>query len=94
MVYLVIGKDHPDAAERRKQNREGHLASAKKLKEEGKLLYAVAMMEQGAMVGSVMVMEFASDAEFNEWKASEPYITGNVWGSVEISEGAVPPLFR
>ncbi len=94
MTYLVIGKDHSDAADRRQQNREAHLAGGKKLRDEGKLLYAVAMMKNDQMVGSVMVMNFDSETELEEWKALEPYITGNVWGSVEITEAAVPPLFR
>lgn len=93
MNYLVIGRDYADGFERRLQQREAHLAGVKKLKEEGKILYAVAIMEEGKMKGSVMVMNFATEADLNEWKASEPYLTGNVWETVEISECAVPPLF-
>ncbi len=93
MTYLVIGRDHKDGFERRQQNRAAHLEGAKKLKEEGKLLYAVAILENGKMAGSVMVMNFDSEAELNDWKANEPYLTGNVWGSIEISEGAIAPLF-
>ncbi|MFY0608139.1 MAG: hypothetical protein JXR10_15575 [Cyclobacteriaceae bacterium] len=94
MTYLVIGRDHPDGADRRQQNREAHLVGAKKLREEGKLLYAVAMIENDQMVGSVMVMDFETEAELEAWKNSEPYITGDVWGSIEITQAAVPPLFR
>ncbi len=53
----------------------------------------MAILENGKMAGSVMVMNFDSEAELNDWKANEPYLTGNVWGSVEITEGAVAPLF-
>lgn len=93
MHYLVIGRDGKDAADRRQANRPAHLASVEQLKEEGKILYAVAMIEQGKMVGSVMVMNFATEAELESWKSSEPYISGEVWESVEITECAIPPLF-
>ena len=93
MHSLVIGRDGKDAAPRRQEQRPAHLEGVTKMKEEGKILYAVAMIEQGKMVGSVMVMNFASEAELEAWKSSEPYIAGNVWESVEITECAIPPLF-
>lgn len=93
MHYLVIGRDYADGLEKRQQQRAAHLQGAKKLKEEGKLLYAVAIIEKGQMKGSVMVMNFATQAEFDGWKASEPYITGDVWEKVEVTECAIPPLF-
>lgn len=93
MHYLIIGRDGKDAGQRRLDNRAAHLEGAKKLKEEGNLLYAVAMIENGKMVGSVMVMTFSTSAEFEAYKAWEPYITGNVWEKIEITECAVPPLF-
>ncbi len=93
MNFLVIGRDGADAAERRQAQRQAHLEGAKKLKEEGKLLYAVAMIENGKMVGSVMVFNFETEAAFNEWKDNEPYVTGKVWESVEVTECAVPPIF-
>lgn len=93
MKYLVIGRDHKDGLEARMQHRKAHLEGAKKMKEEGKLLYAVAMIEKEKMIGSVMVLKFDSEDELEQWKGSEPYITGEVWESVEITECAVPPLF-
>ncbi|MFY0601161.1 MAG: hypothetical protein JXR03_15900 [Cyclobacteriaceae bacterium] len=94
MNYLVIGRDGKDASERRQAQRQAHLDGATKLKEEGKLLYAVAIIEEGKMVGSVMVFDFNSPEEFETWRKNEPYVTGNVWETVEISECAVPPGFR
>ncbi|WP_258100531.1 YciI family protein [Marinoscillum pacificum] len=93
MHYLVIGRDGADAAERRQEQRPAHLEGVTKLKEDGKILYAVAMIENGKMVGSVMVMNFATEADLEEWKSTEPYIVGNVWDSVEITECAIPPMF-
>ncbi|MEQ8470674.1 MAG: YciI family protein [Marinoscillum sp.] len=93
MHYLIIGRDGKDAAQRRQENRAAHLEGAAQLKADGKLLFAVAMIENGKMVGSVMVMNFSTQAEFEEYKSQEPYITGKVWEKVEITECAVPPLF-
>lgn len=93
MTYLVIGRDYKDGLERRLVQRDAHLAGANKLKAEGKLLYAVAIKEEGKMVGSVMVMNFANDEEMEEWRVNEPYITGKVWEFIEITEGAVAPMF-
>lgn len=93
MYYLVIGRDGADASERRQAQRQQHLDSVAILKKEGKVLYAVAMLSEGKMIGSVMVFNFADEAEMNDWRANEPYITGNVWESVEVMECAVPPAF-
>ncbi len=93
MHYLVIGRDGKDAAARRQAQRTAHLEGVKQLKAEGKILYAVAMIEEGQMVGSVMVMNFPTDADLEAWKATEPYIMGNVWDTVEVTQCAIPPLF-
>lgn len=92
MQYIVIGRDGKDPSKRQAQ-RPAHLEGAKKLKEEGRLLYAAAFMEAGQMKGSMMVMEFLTREELESWKRQEPYITGQVWETVEISECAVAPMF-
>lgn len=94
MNYLVVARDGKDAFERRQEQRQAHLEGTSKLKTEGKLLYAVAILEEGKMVGSVMVFNFEDEKELQEWKSVEPYITGNVWENVEISECAIPPAFQ
>lgn len=94
MQYLIIARDHKNGLERRLQHRQAHLDGAESLKREGKLLYGVAILENGQMSGSVMVMDFESEAELENWKATEPYLTGDVWENVEITECAVPSLFR
>ena len=94
MNYLVIGRDGKDASERRQAQRQAHLDGVAKMKAEGKIHYAVAILEQGKMVGSVMVFDFANAEELESWRSTEPYVTGNVWESVEITECAIPPLFK
>ncbi len=93
MNYLVIGRDGADALERRQAQRQAHLDGAAKLKAEGKLLYALAIIEESKMVGSVMVFNFEGPAELEAWRAQEPYVIGNVWETVEITECAIPPSF-
>lgn len=94
MNFLVIGRDGKDAAERRQAQRQAHLDGAAKMKAEGTLLYALAITEEGKMIGSVMVFNFPSKEEFEMWKTNEPYVTGNVWESIEVSECAIPPAFQ
>ncbi len=94
MNYLVIGRDGKDAADRRQAQRQAHLDGVAKMKAEGTLLYAMAMLTDGKMVGSVMVFDFASPEALESWKSSEPYVKGNVWETVEITECAIPPLFK
>jgi uncharacterized protein len=94
MNYLVIGRDGKDAGERRQAHRQAHLDGAAKMKAEGKLLFAIAILAEGKMVGSVMILNFDTPDELEAWRSSEPYITGNVWETVEITECAIPPLFK
>ena len=94
MHYLIIARDYPNGLENRQKHRPAHLEYGEKLKEEGKLLYAVAIMKEGTMAGSVMVMDFESGEDLENWKANEPYVKGKVWEDLEITECAIPPLFR
>ncbi len=94
MHYLIIGRDHPNGLENRQKHRPAHLEFAEKLKKEGKLIYAVAMIEEGIMTGSVMIMNFSSEEALDQWKQNEPYILGKVWKDIEITECAIPPLFK
>lgn len=93
MNYLVIGRDYADGFERRQQQREAHLQGVKLMKAKGQILYAVAIIEEGKMKGSVMVMNFATQEELNHWRSTEPYIVGDVWENIEITECAIPPIF-
>ena len=93
MNYIVIARDHKDGLEKRKIHREAHLEGVKRMKEIGHVIFATALIEDGNMVGSVMVFDFTSEAELNQWKSNETYVTGGVWNDIEIKECAIPPLF-
>jgi uncharacterized protein YciI len=93
--YLVIAKDHTDdqALNRRLDTREKHLEMAKKLKESGNFVKAAAFLNaDGKMCGSAMMMEFESKETLDNWLKEEPYILGNVWDTVEVTEVKIAPL--
>lgn len=96
MQFIVTGLDGKDeqALDRRMAAREEHLAMAKKMKDSGNWLYAAAMLENEKMIGSVIICDFDSEESLKkDWLDKEPYVLGNVWKEVSISQAAVPPLF-
>lgn len=84
MQYLVIAYDYDNALDKRMENRPAHVEGTQKLMAEGKIISACALIEDEKMVGSSVVTNFASDDEFDDWLANEPYVTGGVWNMDEI----------
>lgn len=87
MQFLVIGKDGTDAKamERRMAVRKTHLALGDQMEQSGHRWYgAVLLNDKNEMVGSMAVMDFPSEKELHEWLDKEPYVTGNVWKSIEV----------
>lgn len=96
MQFLLIAHDHTDdeALTRRMATRTEHLARAEALAANGTALFATAILnDEGQMVGSVMVFDFPSRAELDASLAEEPYVTGKVWGTIDISPTRVGPAF-
>ena len=87
MQFLVIGKDGRDekAMERRLAVRQAHLDLGEKMRRLGSRWYgAVLLDDNNKMIGSMAVMDFSSEKELQKWLDQEPYVTGNVWKSVEV----------
>lgn len=85
--YVVIARDGSDsiAPDRRMEARPAHLAGARELKENNHFILGGAMLDKnGNMAGSVMIVQFENEEKLKEWYDNEPYITQNVWQSVEI----------
>ncbi|HEK21403.1 MULTISPECIES: YciI family protein [unclassified Mucilaginibacter] len=85
--YLVTAYDFTDegAYERRMNVRPHHLDGAKELKESGNYVFAGAMLDDdGRMIGSVMILQFESEEQLEAWKQREPYITQQVWETVDV----------
>ena len=65
--------------------REAHLQLGNEMEKSGNRWYgAVLLDDNGKMIGSMAVMDFPSEKELNDWLAKEPYVTGNVWQTVEV----------
>jgi len=93
MQFIVTGYDGNDqhALERRMSMRDLHLAGAKQMQASGQLLYAAALVDDNEqMIGSVMIMDFEDRGALDAWLTVEPYITGQVWRSVDVARCKVP----
>lgn len=96
MQFLLLAHDGSDgqALARRMAARPAHLERAERLRREGVLLYAVAILDDaGRMVGTVMVFEVLDRGSVDVLLEEEPYVTGDVWRTVEISPCRVPDHF-
>lgn len=85
--YVIIARDGADeeAIHRRMAARPTHLAGAKSLKENDNFVIGGAILdESGKMAGSVMIVQFETDHDMKVWYDNEPYITQNVWQSIEV----------
>ena len=97
MQFIVIGRDDSDegAMARRLAVRENHLALAQLMKNTGELLYAAALLDDDErMIGSAFFMEFDDRGALDAWLEVEPYITGDVWRTVEVMPCKVPGFIK
>lgn len=93
MIYVVIAHDHPDALDTRMAVREHHLKKLAQAKSEGILAFVSALKDDdGRPIGSLVVFDVESRQVVDDYIASEPYVLNNVWGEIEIREGAIPEL--
>ena len=87
MQFLVIGKDGTDAkaTERRLAVRQAHLELGDKMEQSGNRWYGAVLLDDNQkMIGSMAIMDFPSEKKLQEWLKIEPYVTGQVWKSVEV----------
>jgi len=87
MQFLITAYDGKDdgALDRRMSMREAHINGANQLKEAGHLIAGGAILDEAEqMIGSTMFVEFDSKAELDQWLASDPYVTGNVWQDISV----------
>lgn len=98
MQFLVLGYDGTDAQAptRRLAVRDKHIALGSELMKKGNMWFgAVLKDDAGNMIGSALFMNFEDRKELQEWLDVEPYVTGKVWGKIEIKPCTVrdPWLF-
>jgi len=85
--YLIHALDHTDTAalERRMAARPAHFEGVTKLKANGNFIIGSAILDQeGKMIGSNMIVQFETEAAFQEYYKSEPYVSEGVWGDIKI----------
>jgi uncharacterized protein YciI len=41
--------------------------------------------DDGAMIGSACIVEFDDRAALDAWLDSDPYVTGDVWRTIEVT---------
>jgi len=86
--YVIIARDGKDdkAPDRRMETRPLHLAEASRLKANNNFIIGGAFLnDAGQMVGSVMIVQFETEDDFTNWYNNEPYITGGVWTTIEVT---------
>jgi uncharacterized protein len=96
MIQFVIEAiDHTDAEglTRRMAVREKHLAGAAALKSNGHYIVGGAKIDDnGKMIGSTMIIQFPTEADFEAYFKQEPYVTGNVWGKINVYKFRTAPI--
>lgn len=87
LQYLIIARDgtDPEAMGRRLKARPSHFVTARELKDNKNFVIGGAILDdKGQMTGSMMVVQFETEDELVQWMQKEPYITGDVWQSIEV----------
>ena len=83
MQYIIRAYDGKDKLQKRLVVRSRHLENI--LKIDGKIICGGGLLdEEGKMKGSAMVVEFDTREALDRYLSSEPYVTENVWETVEV----------
>ena len=83
MQYIIRAYDGKDKLQKRLEVRSRHLENI--LKIDGKIICGGGLLdEEGKMKGSAMVVEFDTREGLDRYLCSEPYVTENVWETVEV----------
>lgn len=81
MLFVIIGRDGPNAKELRPKLRPDHLEHLGQASSLGKIRLAGPMTD-GA--GSLIVVDVADEAEARSMVAADPYVIGGVFQEVEV----------
>jgi len=80
-VYVIIGRDAPDAKEKRPLHRPAHLEHLRPLAQAGAIVLAGPLTDG---TGSLIVLATDSAAEAWQIAARDPYVINGVFGAVEV----------
>ena len=81
MLYVIIGHDAPDGAQKRPTVRPAHLEHLRPLSRAGRVRLAGPFLDR---TGSLIVVEADSLAEVWALVARDPYVTEGVFNGVEV----------
>lgn len=92
MWYVIQARDREGSLEARMAARPAHLARLEALLEAGRLLVAgplpaIDSEDPGpaGFSGSLIIARFDSLDDARDWAQRDPYVTANVYASVEVS---------
>jgi uncharacterized protein len=94
--FVILAYDATDegALERRMANREAHIAAMTQARAQGKMICGLALLDAtGKMIGSNVIVNMESRAEVDAWLATEPYVSGKVWESINVLDAKIGPTF-
>jgi len=91
MLYVIVGRDGPEAARLRPEARTAHLARLDALVGDGRLVLAGPMPAIDAedpgpagFHGSLIVAEFDDLEQARAWAGADPYHANGAWTAVEV----------
>jgi hypothetical protein len=91
MLYMILGRDAPDALPARRQHRPAHLERLQALRAAGRLVLAGPLPAIDApdpgpagFTGSLVVAEFDSLSEARAWAEADPYLAGGAWVDADV----------
>lgn len=96
MHYLVLAWDHTDegAVARRDAVRAAHMDSIAALFEAGHVVVGAGILDDERVVrGSVVIVDYPDREAVDEYLASEPLQTGEVWARVEVHPLRLPDMY-
>lgn len=91
MLYMILGREAPDALALRQQARPAHIERLKALQSQGRLILAgplpaIDSTDPGpaGFSGSLVVAEFPSLEDAQAWGADEPYLQAGAWLAIDV----------
>lgn len=81
MLFVIVGHDAPEGAQKRPAVRPAHLEHLRPLAEAGRVKLAGPFLDR---TGSLIVLEAESLAEVWALVARDPYVTEGVFNRVEV----------
>ena len=81
MLFVIIGHDAPDGAQKRPAVRPAHLEHLRPLSDAGRVKLAGPFLDK---TGSLIVVDAESLAEVWALVARDPYVTEGVFNRVEV----------